>query len=227
MIGFIKKIPKIFNYFFLNKISSENIIFNSKIDISRIEYFLELKNAIDKRNFLWSGNWDNKKIDILEYRKYSASYNSIFQIYKEGKNYRECEEYKIKSKSILEGKKVGRANSLEELDDYFESIENLKNSINKFGYKSQIDLNNINKKNDEIGVVIGRNFEVIKLQDKFGGTHRFALCKILGVKDIVISIKAIHLSLLEKKDIRELINSDDKEKIITLLKNKIKINNNP
>ena len=43
----------------------------------------------------------NKKIDILEYRKYSASYNSIFQIYKEGKNYRECEEYKIKSKSIL------------------------------------------------------------------------------------------------------------------------------
>lgn len=226
MIWNIKKIPKIFNYFFLNKISPDNIILNSKIDITRIKYFLELKNVVHKKNFLWNGDWDKKKIDILEYRKYSASYNSVFQIYKEGKDYRECEEYKIKSKSILEGKKIGRANNIKELDDYFVSIENLKNSLNSFGYKSQIDLNNINKKNDEIGVVIGRNFEIIKLQDKFGGTHRFGLCKILGVKDIVISIKAIHLSLLEKKDIKKLINSDNTEKIITLLKDKLKIDNN-
>ena len=223
MIGYIKKIPEIFNYLFLNKISSEKIIFNLKIDINKIEHFLELKNIINKKNFIWSGDWDKKKINISEYKNYSASYNSVYQIYKENKNYKESEEYKIKSQLILEGKKTGRGKNLSELDNYFESIEKLKISLINFGYKSQIDLNNVNNKNDEIGVVIGRNLEIIKLQDKFGGTHRFALCKIFGIKEIIISIKAIHETLLDKKDIKKLISVNDKAKIITLLKDKIKI----
>ena len=222
MISYIKSLPKKFDYFFFNKISSKNHIFNLKIDKNKIEYFLELKNIKNKKNFLWDGDWDSKKISISEYRKYSASYNSIYEIYKENKDYSDCEEYKVKSKLILNGKQSGRGGSITELNDYFKSLDKLKNSLIQLGYKSQHELNN-NKKNDEIGVVIGSNSEIIKLEDKFGGTHRFALCKLLEIKQIIVSVKAIHKSLLEENDIKKIIAMNSNEYIVSLLKKKIEI----
>ena len=109
------------------------------------------------------------------------------------------------------------------MNDYFKSLDKLKTSLNQYGYKSQLELENDNKKNDEIGVVIGSNFEIIKLQDKFGGTHRFALCKLLEIKQIIVSVKAIHKSLLEKNDLKKIITTNDKNYIISLLKNRIEI----
>jgi len=202
MINYIKKFKNNINYFFFNRLNPDKLIFNIRIKIDKINTFLELKNIADKNNFLWSGNWDNKKLNLNTYRKYSPSYNSIFQIFSENLNYKESEEYKIKSKLILDGKKTGRGQTLNELDDYFISLEKLKLSLKKFGYKSQSELSNSNKKDDEIGVVIGKNWEIIKLQDKFGGTHRFALCKILNIREIVVSVRAIHQSLLEKKELK-------------------------
>ena len=223
MISYIKSFPEKFNYFFFNKVSSKNCIFNLKIDTDKIEYFLELKNAIDKTNFIWDGDWDKKKISISEYRKYSASYNSIYQIYKENKDFKECEEYKKKKELILNGMNAGRGDNLSELDGYFKSLDKLKISLNQYGYKSQLELDNNDKKNDEIGVVIGSNYEIIKLEDKFGGTHRFAFCKILGINQIIVSIKAVHKSLLEKNDIKKILEANNKEFIVSFLQNKIKI----
>ena len=225
MISYIKSLREKLNYFFFNKISSKNHIFNLKINTNEIEYFLELNNAMDKGNFLWDGDWDNKKINISEYRNYSDSYNSIYQIYKENKDFKECNEYKVKAKLILEKGNSGRGENLSQLDHYFKSLDKLKNSLNQYGYKSQLELNNDNKKNDEIGVVIGSNFEIIKLQDKFGGTHRFALCKLLEIKEIIVSVKAIHKSILKKKDIKRITTLNDKNYIISILKDKIKIIN--
>ncbi len=221
MISYIKSLPEKLNYFFFNKISSKNLIFNFKIDTNKIEYFLELKNAKKKDNFLWDGDWDNKKINISEYRNYSDSYNSIYQIYKENKDFKDCNEYKVKAKLILEKGKSGRGENLSELENYFKSLDDLKISLSQYGYKSQLELKNDNKKNDEIGVVIGRNFEIIKLQDKFGGTHRFALCKLLEIKELIVNVKAIHKSILEKKDIEKIITLSGQNYIISLLKNKI------
>ena len=128
----------------------------------------------------------------------------------------------IKARLIFDGKKSGRGRNLTELNNYFNSIDKLKNSLDQFGYKSQLELNN-KKKNDEIGVVIGRHLEIIKLQDKFGGTHRFALCKLLEVKEIIVSVKAVHKSLLQKEDIKKIITMNDNEYITSLLKKKIEI----
>ena len=225
MISYIKSLSNQLNYFFFNKVSSKNLIFNLKINTNKIKYFLELKNANNKNNFLWDGDWDNKKIDISNYRNYSDSYNSIYQIYKENKDFKDCDEYKVKAKLILEKGKSGRGESLSELNDYFKSLDKLKISLSQNGYKSQLELKNDSKKNDEIGVVIGNNFEIIKLQDKFGGTHRFALCKLLEIKEIIVSVKAIHKSLLEKKDITKIIISDDKKYIISLLKDRMGLTN--
>ena len=72
-------------------------------------------------------------------------------------------------------------------------------------------------------MVIGSNSDIIKLEDKFGGTHRFALCKLLEIKQIIVSVKAIHKSLLEKHDIKKIIAMNDNEYIVSLLKKKIEI----
>jgi hypothetical protein len=146
MIEYFKNLQKKIDYYLFKKISSKTYIFNMNIELNKINYFLELKNIKDRKNFLWFGNWDNQKISLTHYRKYSASYNSIYQIYKESINYSQSEEYKIKSKLILEGKRSGRGNNLYELDNYFMSLDKLKNSLEQLGYKSQIELKNLKKK---------------------------------------------------------------------------------
>lgn len=226
MIKHIKKLKYFLNYFISKKVSSEIFVFNIEIDINKINNFLELKNTLDRKNFIWDGDWDYKKINISKYRNYSASYNSIFQIYLENKNFKECEEYRIKTDLILKGKKTGRANNMFELDNYFKSLETLKNNLNKYGYKNQIELKNDDKKNDEIGVVINRHGEIIKLEDKFGGTHRFALCKILGISKITVSIKAIHKSLIKEELIDKIAIQNDKSQMEMLVKKAIDTNYN-
>ena len=94
--------------------------------------------------------------------------------------------------------------------------------MKQFGYKSQQELKNDKRKYDEIGVVIDRDGEIIKLEDKFGGTHRFALCKILKINKIIVSVKAIHRSLLEKDDLKKILTNNDKLYMESLLKKKIK-----
>lgn len=221
MIKYIDIWKKKLDFFLFKKVSSNKLIFNIKIKSNKINHFLELKKIKDKKNFLWLGNWDDNKIDLSKYRKYSPSYNSVFQIYKENLDYTECEEYKIKSKLIQLGKSSGRGKDLNELDDYFKSLDALRDSLKTQGYKSQIELNNSAKVNDEIGVVIGSNWELIKLQDKFGGTHRFALCKIFNINEIVVSVKAIHQDLLKKEDMNIILNNNDNSKIKSFLEKKI------
>ena len=221
MIKYIEKFKRIINYALFKKVNSKKIFFNVHIKINKIDNFLELKNILDRNNFLWEGNWDDTKLNLEDYRKYSPSYNSIFQIYHEKNDYKQSEEYKNKAKLILDGKTSGRGQTLKDLDDYFMSLDKLKVSLKNLGYRRQIELNNTNKKNDEIGVVIGKNWEVIKLQDKFGGTHRFALCKILDIKEIIVSVKAMHSSLFEKKELKEILSKNNEDEIKSYLKKKL------
>ena len=220
MIRFEQKLNNIINYFLFRKILSKKFMFNLNIDIKKIQYFLKMENTLDRDDFIWDGNWDKKKLKLSKYRKYNLNYNSMFQIYKEKKNYTKCDEFKFKSKQLLIGKKNPRGNNLIELKKYFKSLDRLKNSLNKFGYKSQQNLKNKNK-NDEVGVVIGRNGEIIKLEDNFGGTHRFALCKILKIKNIIVSVKSVHKAILKKSDIERTISKNDKLHLIKILKKKI------
>ena len=221
MIKYIDKLKKKINYILFKKINSKKIFFNIPIKTNKINNFLELRNILDRTNFLWDGNWDDKKLNLINYRKYSPSYNSIFQIYHEQISYKQCEEYNNKATLINDGKKSGRGQTLKELDDYFISLDNLKEALKNFGYKSQTELNNTSKKNDEIGVVIGKNWDVIKLQDKFGGTHRFALSKILDIKEIIVSVKAMHSSLFEKREIKKILSEDNHDDVKLYLKKKV------
>ena len=213
-------IDYLFNFLRYN-IPSKKYLFNIKVDLSKINFFIEKKNIVNRKNFLWYGNWDNHKISIDEYSEKNINYSSVFEIFKFNINYKESKEYKKKlSELSTSGITTRGQKTVEELDSYFESLIKLKSSLEKNGYKSQKQLNSLNH-NDEIGVVIGRNGEIIKLEDKFGGTHRFALCQILNITDVFINIKAIHSNFVDITKIKEMISSKNNSIFKDFLKEKI------
>ena len=209
--NFFYKIYKLFKKLFFYK-KTNNYLFSLQIELKNIKYFLKLEDALSRENFIWSGDWDKRKKNISTYRKYNINYNSIFQIYRDKIFYKKSDEYKYKSRLIKKGKKTARGKTIEELDEYFLFLDDLKNSLKNFGYQNQIKLKSKNK-NDEIGVVIGRDGEIIKLEDKFGGTHRFGLCKVLNIKKVYISVKAIHDKFIKKNNLEKKINIKDKKKL--------------
>ena len=233
MIKYFAIVLKKMSNFLSIRMLSKDFFFSIKIDLDEIQYFLELKNTLNRHNFLWDGDWDKKKIEIAKYRKFNINYNSVFQIYKESINYKKSDEFIYKAEQIKNGKKISRVKNIDELNNYFLSLDDLKNSLKKNGYLSQTKLNNKRKNHeflkekygdDEIGVVIGRNGELIKLENKYGGTHRFALCKVFKIKKVIVNIKAIHSALLNSKDLRIILNKEDTKHLELLIKNKLKLN---
>ena len=213
---------------------SKHFFLSIKINKDQIKYFLELKNTLSRENFLWNGDWDKKVIKISKYRNFSVNYNSVFQIYKDNISYKKSDEFLNKLQQIKDGKKYIRFKNINSLNNYFLSLDRLKDSLKKKGYLSQTKLKNKRKYDkilkekfgeDEIGVVIGRNGEIIKLEDKYGGTHRFALCQILNIKNIIVNVKAIHSAFLSSEDLKEIINKNDKEYLKLIVKRKLKLKN--
>jgi len=142
-------------------------------------------------SMFWEGDWDlNIKSIDPHYLDASQSYRSVHQILIEGYHYTECDEYKAKLKAIKNNKRTARGGSVDELNLYFENLLNVAEAIRKDGYKSQDMING--DPDDEIGVFIGRNGEIIKPEDKFSGTHRFAIASCLGIDMVCVQLLAVH-----------------------------------
>ena len=148
-------------------------------------------------SFFWDGDWDLNGLDIdKHYADYSTSYRSMFQIFCEGRHYKDSDEFQEKLKIIELRGKSARGNSVNELSSYFESILELKERISKVGYKLQKEMGN--DPFDEIGVFIGRDGTILKAEDKFCGTHRFAIAKILKLQKIPVCILAVHRNWMDQ-----------------------------
>ena len=135
-INKIKFLNKIFFWwinFFSIKMLSKHFFFSMKINKDQIKYFLELKNTLSRKNFLWDGDWDKKMIKISKYRNYSVNYNSVFQIYKDNINYKKSDEFLKKLQQIKDGKKKLRVKNINDLNNYFLSLDRLKDSLKKNG----------------------------------------------------------------------------------------------
>lgn len=116
---------------------------------------------------------------------------------------KEQNRYEIKKNSLT----TRGFKNIEELDYYFEGLLKLHRKMKKSGYKSQKEIN-INS-NDEIGVFISANGEIIKAEDKYGGTHRFALAKILKLRDVYINIRAVDQKFLKKHIYKNMISKNN------------------
>ena len=158
-------------------------------------------------SFIWDGDWDLDSLSIDEYySNYSISYRSVMQILEDKIDYRKTDEYRNKAQRIKTTGQTSRGNSLIELDVYFDSLIKLADDIKKNGYRLQKDLNN--DPHDEIGIFIGRNGEIIKAEDKFCGTHRFAIAKYLKLEKIPVCVLAVH-KIWAKQHINLITRSDD------------------
>ncbi|MGM0567667.1 MAG: hypothetical protein ACQESB_00450 [Elusimicrobiota bacterium] len=171
------------------------------VPLSAISFFMPNKQIprifpflkVHKLNtfFILSGDWDLRILPIDNlYSKHSIAYKAIFQMFNEKKDYKETDEYKNKLKKIRKGATSSRGRNKKDLDNYFSSLINLKRSIERNGYKNQIILKG--KKEDEIGVFIGRDGKLIKPEDQFSGTHRFAIAKYLNLSEIFVQVVAVH-----------------------------------
>ena len=148
-------------------------------------------------SLFWEGNWDlNVKKINSHYRDASQSYRSVHQMLKEGYHYTECDEYKAKLRTINNNKSTARGSSVDELNSYFENLLDIVESVNNEGYQSQNMMNG--DPDDEVGVFIGRNGNIIKPEDKFSGTHRFAIARCLGIDSICVQILAVHEDWAQK-----------------------------
>ena len=195
-----------------------------KIKLSHIKYFLPTKHIYSKRYFIWNSNWYKKKISIKKYKNYNLNYYSVFQIFNEKIDYKKSKEYKDKLYELKKNGVTARGfKSIKDLDYFFDGLIKLHNNMKRSGYKSQKRINK--NKNDEIGVFIGAKGEIIKAQDKYGGTHRFALAKILKLRDIYINVRAVDQKFL-KKNIYKNMSLENNELIlikkISLFLNKYK-----
>ncbi|NBC05529.1 MAG: hypothetical protein GVY20_17735 [Bacteroidetes bacterium] len=143
------------------------------------------------KDFIWCGDWDVQTKSIQKfYSDYSIAYRSILQIFDEGIDYKSSDEYKKLLNEIEKDGSSVRAKSRKELDEYFENLLILKKDLEKNGYKTKEDLKG--KKSDEIGVFVGRDGSIIKAEDNFSGTHRFAIAKVLGISKVFVKIIAVH-----------------------------------
>ncbi len=158
-------------------------------------------------SFIWDGDWDLKSLSIDDYyTDYNINYRSMMQILNDEINYRKTDEYQKKVQLINTTGQTSRGNNFAELDAYFESLIKLAADIKENGYKLQKYLNN--DPHDEIGVFIGRNGEIIKAEDKFCGTHRFAIAKYLKLEQVPVCVLAVH-KIWAKQHINLITRSDD------------------
>jgi len=211
------KIEKKFIY-----MPSYNVNIIQKIKLSHIKSFLPNKYIPNKRLYIWTNNWFKKKLSIKKYKNYNLNYNSVFQIFDEKISYKNSDEYKIKLKQLKKNSVDTRGHkNINELNSYFINLSKIYNDIKLNGFKSQKKLKS-ESINDEIGIFLGPDGEIIKAEDKYKGTHRFAISKILKLKYIYINVRGVDIMFLQKRIFKNMTIRDNEKIIIEKIKSYLK-----
>lgn len=142
-----------------------------------------------------SGSWDLLRRPFEE----SSVYRSFYEVFVNGSDWCQTPKYRSAYNRIQSGEPSWRCESVDELDDRVDSLENVYESIRDDGFKTQLDLYNSeggdksdyqNRMGDllvpnELRVAIGRNGEVIRTTH---GHHRTSIMKILDRDTLIPAI---------------------------------------
>ena len=177
------------------------------VNPTNIEYKLTpffWKELNTRTTHVKNGEWDANRSEF----NYSSDNRMLFKIenwtlytsmqehFLKGKAWKETEEYKRKSKSM----------DSENLDEYFQKIDDLYESIRRDGYKMQKHLgdsgsNHRKSWHHECAINICRD-GTMALDD---GRHRFCLAKLLQIESIPVRIFVRHSGWMDI--IKEIDNS--------------------
>ncbi len=176
------QIPVLFVNLYLNDL----LVF--KIDPKKIKYHIKDPDILSDNLFVWSGGWDRKIIAIEEHEKF----NMIRELIADKRSYEDLQFYSYAIEQTKIGKPVSRGNNIldskEKIMQYFKKQERLFEEIKSKGFDLELA--------PEIGIAVSREGSLIHYRQ---GHHTLAMAKILGVKDVMVRIRAVHrLWLLER-----------------------------
>lgn len=155
------------------------------------------------------GDWDKQTIPVESMIKY----RSIVKRFEENMTWANTGIIEYHCKKIAESDKEsfdGCSDESEVIQRYLE-IDNIYNDIKNFGYDEQQ-----HDYMDYIAVHVGREGQLLFAGS---GTHRLSICKILGINEVPVWIRARH----EKwQDLRDEISTND-----SFWKNDANLHNHP
>lgn len=177
-----------------------------RVETARLSHFVPLaavartrfQLATAKNVFVWPGDWDLRAQEVAtEYPALSISYRSVLQVFGDNIPFQHCDEYRRLISLLHESRTSPRGQSVGQVDEYFRSLFRLASDMQagKFCPTISFDV----ARHDEIGVAVGRQGELLKMEDKFGGTHRFALARVLGISHVAVQIVAVHPLFIESQ----------------------------
>lgn len=166
------------------------------VDPRRIEHY----QGSGPREFglVVDGDWDDPECRFDEH----PVYQSISSRFDDGTDWTDTELYERYRERIRNGNPYWRCTTVEELEDYFESIDRLHAEMCEDGYKTQRELLaedpvQVRRQNtdaphpilQEIGVNIHRDGRLAK---KGAGFHRLALARVIGVERVPVTVRVRH-----------------------------------
>lgn len=123
----------------------------------------------------------------------SCVHNTVRAIFTKGIHYTETSQYERMLKSIDAGITPYHCHSKQDIDRYFERLNQAYNSIQSAGYKSQLELGK--SSTDEIRIHITED-EALCLGSK--GNHRFRMAELLGVEVVPCNVYGVNINWLIK-----------------------------
>lgn len=139
----------------------------------------------------------------------SLFYQSLRDHFEHGVGWKETEYYRSAIEAFERGEKISNGyTSAGELLDDFKRTDELHEEIRTEGYKSQNDMREEygydgggttfkQLKKSEITVDIGRNGELLFA---YGGKHRLAIAKILGLEEVPVVFLCRHKEWMEHRE---------------------------
>ena len=150
-------------------------------------YKIKRQSIFDNR-FILDGGWDIPGKSMLDYK--SSQQRFVEDIFVRKIPFNKTKQYNFYKERLLSGKQSRDFKTLEELEEnYYKRLIGIFKDIQNNGYRTQHELQKNGKADGrEIMVVIDRFQNLLLL----GGRHRYAICKILGIKKIPIKFMGAH-----------------------------------
>lgn len=146
------------------------------------------------RGIIFDGDWDiEDKRDVETYLQGYIYSKAVFQIFRDGRDYKETEQFEEMLRFVNGGQasqwQARGCRSESDIKRYFDLMRDTFEAIRVDGYKTQEELGS-HQWYDEIKVFVDRNGEIHKQQA--AGHHRLAMAKILNVPAVPVLVLGVH-----------------------------------
>lgn len=143
-----------------------------------------------------SGDWDKNTVQFDQ----TPKYRSVVQRYIEGNEWEETEIFETLSDKIRSSNRVDGCQSIDELEQRYERIDQVYRSIQTDGYQYPQPGEYSDRyatKLDQVCVSIGRTGDFVF---SGGGNHRLAIAKVLNIKAIPVRVIKRHRDWQERRE---------------------------